>query len=140
MEYALSDMNGFLLLTLLMLVAGVLGFFHQRIPKPFRERGCMGVMWKRSFPHAEAWEIRLFLDALVDAFDFDKKHRLLFQPADTFMDVYSAIYKHQWVPDNFEDLEFVLNLEESFGRPFPDDLAERDATLGEVFEAMRAGA
>jgi hypothetical protein len=130
-------MNSLLIILTLMIIAVVLGLIHDRVPKPFRDRKCMGAAWKRAFPDADSAEIRKFLRGLTWAFDFKANHGLKFAPTDTFMEIYSGIYKHQWTPDNMEDVEFVLTLEDLFGKKFPDSLSERDATLGEIFDAMR---
>ena len=97
----------------------------------------MGAAWRKAFPDAEASEIRKFLNVFTHAFSFHRRHGLQFAPTDTFMDVYSGIYKHSWMADELESVEFALMLEEAFGKDFPDELAERDPSLGEMFDAMR---
>lgn len=124
-----------------MVIAGILGLMHDRIPKPFRERKCMGAAWKKTFPDVDASEIRKLLKILTHVFGFNRKDGLKFAPTDTFMEIYSGIYKHPWiVADELEHVEFILTLEEDFGKEYPNELAEKDATLGEIFESMHQNA
>jgi hypothetical protein len=100
----------------------------------------MGAAWKRAFPDAETDEIRKFLKVLTWAFGFKTSQGLKFLPTDTFMDIYSGIYKHSWQADELEHVEFIMTLEEEFGREFPDELSEGNPTLGEIFNTMRQSA
>jgi hypothetical protein len=100
----------------------------------------MGSAWKSAFPDADAAEIRKFLKVLTWAFDFKTKQGLKFAPTDTFMDIYSGIYKHSWQADELEQVEFIMTLEEEFVREFPEKFSEGNPTLGEIFDAMRPNA
>ena len=60
--------------------------------RPYWERACMGIRWRRRFPEAPKTEIREFLDLFVDAFAFRRKRRCRFSPDDKVMEVYRALY------------------------------------------------
>jgi hypothetical protein len=134
-------MNSLIFIVSLMVVAWILGLMHDRTPRVYRERKCTGREWKRAFPDADASEIRKFLYALTEAFAFNRKNGLKFSPTDTFTEIYIKVYKHPWmVADELEDVEFILTLEEEFGKEIADDLVDEDPTLGELFDFLRKNA
>src|SRR6266571_4898042 len=54
--------------------------------RPYWERACAGVRWRRRFPDAPKTEIREFLDLFIDAFGFRRGRRCCFRPEDRVMD------------------------------------------------------
>src|SRR5262249_22463438 len=73
--------------------SGVIAHLHRgRSMRPYWERGCMGIRWRRRFPDAPTANIREFLGIFVDAFAFGQRRRGRFSPEDRVMDVYRALY------------------------------------------------
>jgi hypothetical protein len=104
--------------------------------KRYWMRKCMGREWRRQFPKDPKEDIRQFLDAFVDSFDFRRNDRLKFTPDDKVMDVYRARYPLKGWPDALELETFSLNLK----REYTFDLAKvsnPDVTLGQLFEMIK---
>src|SRR5262245_13878943 len=85
----------FLPIALLVVAAvcgGFIGHAHRsRSLRPYWQRACMGIRWRRRFPDAPKADIREFLRIFVDAFAFNQRRRSRFAPDDRVMDVYRAL-------------------------------------------------
>ena len=118
-------------------VAALVEIQRSRAVRPYYERLCAGIRWRREFPEASAEDIREFLQLFVRAFGFPRKHRLRFRPDDKIMDLYRAINPPDWsIGDNLELESFIHDVQ---GRYHVDltPLCREDLTLGEVFSYSR---
>ena len=91
--------------------------------------------WKLMFPNASNGEIREFLEAFVNAFAFNSKKRLKFEPDDKVVDVYKALYPDLWANLGCDALEletFVGILEDKYHFDLVKNWKE-DLTLGQIF-------
>jgi len=101
--------------------------------RPYWERACAGVRWRRRFPDAPKREIREFLDLFIDAFGFRQQRRCCFRPEDRVMDVYHAVYPPGSAVDGMELESFCKSLRKRYGIDFAPSWRE-DITLGEIYE------
>jgi hypothetical protein len=101
--------------------------------RPYWERACTGIRWRRRFPNSPKAEVREFLDLFIDAFAFGRRRRCCFLPEDRVMDVYHAIYPPGSAVDGMELESFCKNLEKRYGVDFATSWRE-DITLGEIYE------
>lgn len=101
--------------------------------RPYRERDCTGVRWRRRFPNSPKAEIREFLDLFVEAFCFRRRRRTCFRPEDKVMDVYRAIYPPGSAADSMELEILCMRLRKRYGIDFAKSWRE-DITLGEIYE------
>jgi hypothetical protein len=100
--------------------------------RPYWERACTGIRWRRQFPDAPKTEIREFLDLFNDAFGFRRARRCCFQPGDKVMDVYHAVYPPGSAVDGMELETFCTLLRKRYGIDFAASWRE-DITLGEIY-------
>lgn len=87
------------------------------------------------FPNASNGEIREFLEAFVNAFAFNSKKRLKFEPDDKVVDVCKALYPDHWANFGGDALEletFVGILEDKYHFDLVKNWKE-DLTLGQIF-------
>jgi hypothetical protein len=107
-------------------------FFGNRLPEQYRERGCQGRPWRRTFPSASKQDIREFLSIVVSAFGFAEVDRLKLGPTDTLWGIYRTLYPASSLCDDceLEDLEISVNYH--YGVKLRDIWRE-DLTLGELF-------
>ncbi len=103
--------------------------------RPYWERACTGICWKRRFPDASKAEIREFLDLFVNAFAFHPQRRLCFFPDDHVMEIYRALYPENWTADSLELETFASLLRETYGLEL--NACRDDITLGELFDLTR---
>jgi propanediol dehydratase small subunit len=103
------------------------------LPGPFKARTCQGSGWRRAFPKAPKDDIRAFLSLFVEAFAFHASHRLKFNPKDTILSVYRALYPHKWLPDALEVETLAASVEKLYGVKLGEVWSET-LTLGELFE------
>lgn len=117
---------------------GILGELHSsRALRPYWERYCMGIRWRRRYPDVPKTEIREFLNIFIDAFAFDKQKLCRFSPEDQVMDVFRAVYPPgDGMADNLELEFFASRLEKRYGID-AETLWREDITLGELFECTR---
>ena len=114
-------------------------FLRRRALRTFWDRACMGIRWRRRFPHSPKADIREFLSLLVDAFGFSQSRRCCFSPDDRLMDIYRAVFPPGSYMDNMELESLGLRLEERYGIDlFADE--RYDITLGEIYEQTRRAA
>lgn len=107
-----------------------------RLPQPYRNRACLGRLWRVGFPSASNAEIRLFLQCLVDGMGFSSKATLQFQPQDQVLHIYRSIYGGKTPRvDGLECESFLAFLSHAFGWNENRLLAQwhEDITLGELF-------
>jgi len=108
-----------------------------RAIRPYYERGCAGIRWRRRFPEASSQEIRDFLQLFGGAFGFRFKHRLRFRPDDKLLDVYRALNPPNWSIGDGCEFECLFD---DFQKRYHVDLVplyREDLTLGEVFSVTR---
>ncbi len=105
----------------------------QRALRPYWERACSGIRWRRRFPDAPKTEIREFLDLFVEAFGFRRGRRCAFRPEDRVMDVYHALYPAGSAVDDMELEILCKSLQKRYGIDFVSSWRE-DITLGEIYE------
>ena len=133
------------LLIALLVVAGSSGVFiahvhRSRSLRPYWERGCTGIRWRRRFPHSSKTDIREFLLIFVDAFLFSERRRSRFSPDDRVIDVYRAVYPPEdGSADNLELETLAMLLERRYGIDLRAVWRE-DITLGELYEHTRTRA
>jgi len=106
------------------------------LPKPFKARSCQGAGWRRAFPAASKQDIRSFLSVFVEAFAFHGSQRLKFNPNDSILSVYRALYRHKWLPDALELETLAMSVEKKYGVRFAEVWKE-SLTLGELFAAVQ---
>jgi len=102
------------------------------LPKPFRSRSCQGAGWRRAFLSTSKEDIRSFLSVFVAAFAFHEKQRLKFNPSDTILGIYRAMYPHKWQPDGLELEALEASIEKNYGVRLSEEWSE-SLTLGELF-------
>ena len=129
-------------IVLMVFVAGMGGLLMsiqtRTAMRPYWERACMGIRWRRRFPDAPKSEIREFLDLFVDAFGFRRKRRCSFSPDDRVMDVYRALYPPGSEIDSLELETLCKVLKERYRVDF-DAIWRQDITLGEIYERTHRG-
>lgn len=103
-----------------------------RLPDPFQSRSCQGIKWHREFPDAAKKDIRSFLSMFTQAFGLPEKKRLLFEPADTFLEIYRSLYPYKWMPDALELETFALMVKKTYGISLADVWSDK-LTLGKLF-------
>jgi propanediol dehydratase small subunit len=126
----------------LFLFLGLTGGFVAQIQvrkalRPYWDRACTGIRWRRRFPDSPKSSVRDFLDLFVDAFAFPRKRRCCFLPEDRVMDVYRALYPSGGLADSLELETFCNMLKKKYGV----DLAASwrgDITLGEIYAQIRS--
>ncbi|SET48606.1 hypothetical protein [Thalassotalea agarivorans] len=110
-------------------------YLEDTLPKIFRQRYCMGKHWKAEFSEHSASDIRSFLIFFVDAFAFDRKDKLQFEPNDKLLVIYRELYPHKWQADAMEFETLADDLYQKFGIDF-GSLWYDDLTLGELYQAI----
>jgi len=96
----------------------------------------MGRKWKQAFPGSPKSEIREFLLTFSEAFCFQPKHKLKFEPEDKIYDIYRAVYPSKSAPDAMEVEFFSLLLEQEYGFNLAGAWSE-NLSLGEVYSAIK---
>lgn len=109
--------------------------FSDSLPAKYKTRRCAGRAWKRAFPSASTQQIRTFLTLFVEAFAFNAQHRLTFNPQDSLLDIYHALYPHRWQADALEFETLDDTLKEHYQLSL-DDIWHDGLTLGELFAAV----
>jgi propanediol dehydratase small subunit len=108
-----------------------------RALRPYWERGCMGIRWRRRFPEDPKFEIREFLRLFIESFLLKKPRLSRFSPDDRVMDVYRALYPPGGSLADAMELEtFAMEVK----KRYKIDLApiwRQDITLGEVYSLTR---
>ena len=107
----------------------------RRALRPYWDRACMGIRWRRRFPDAPKTELREFLTIFVDAFCFDHKRRTCFSPDDRVMEIYRADYPPGSLGDSMELETLGLSLKKRYGIDFTAVWRE-DITLGELYASI----
>ena len=102
------------------------------LPKQLRSRSCQGASWRRAFPGNSKQDIRSFLSVFVTACAFHEGHRLKFNPDDSILGIYRAMYPHKWQPDGLELETLEVSIEKKYGVRLAEVWSER-LTLGELF-------
>jgi propanediol dehydratase small subunit len=119
-------------------VAGGLVAWTQRHRslRPYWQRGCMGIRWRRRFPNDAKSAIREFLSTFTDAFAFSQRRRHRFAPEDRVMDIYRAVHPPGTLADNLELESLVSKLQRRYRI---DALAvwRDDITLADLYEQTR---
>ena len=101
--------------------------------RPFWERACTGIRWRRRFPDAPKQEIREFLEIFIEAFGFHSRRRCCFSPEDRVMDVYQAIHPPGSGVDCMELESLCSSLRKRYGIDVSASWRE-DITLGEIYD------
>ena len=122
---------------MVLIAAMFVGAMFFNTPKKYRLRGCTGKDWRKEYPKSPSDEIRVFLNTFVDAFAFDRKHNLNFEPSDKLMDIYRELYPSEWLPDSLELETFSEDILEQYGVSL-EEIWHDELTLGEVFERVSA--
>jgi len=99
-------------------------------------RSCTGRDWKKRFPNVPKKDIRDFLETFVDGFAFSSNKRLKFNPDDSVMDIYRALYPTSGWPDALELETFSINLRKRYGFEL-ERVTDHNITLGKIFELTR---
>ena len=128
------------LFTILALCGGTLMHYQTwKALRPYWERACTGIRWRRRFPDSPKAEIREFLDLFIDAFGFGRRGRCCFLPEDRVMDIYHAVYPPGGGSDGMELESLCKHLKKRYGLDFATSWRE-DITLGEIYEKARSPA
>ena len=122
------------LFAILALAGGTLMHYQAwKALRPYWERACTGIRWRRRFPDSPKAEIREFLDLFIDEFGFGRRRRCCFLPEVRIMDVYHAIYPPGSAVDGMELEGLCRRLKKRYGIDFATSWRE-DITLGEMYE------
>lgn len=103
-----------------------------RMPEPFQHRSCQGTKWHRAFPQTKKQDIRTFLKIFTDAFAFHDRMGLHFEPADSILEIYRALYPYKWMPDALELETFASRISKAYGITLSEVWSDK-LTLGELF-------
>ncbi|MFO6422965.1 hypothetical protein [Motilimonas sp. KMU-193] len=126
----------FMLVVIFVIIMIVLVCGNDPLPKQYRRRVCTGRRWQRAFPDATKQDIRRFLSDFTLAFAFDERDRLQFAPTDKILDIYRALYPHQWMADSLEIETLAEDIDAKYQIKLMD-IWHDDLTLGEVYRATR---
>jgi len=107
-----------------------------KLPVPFTARSCQGRSWYRSFPEASMEEIREFLSTFTESFAFDDGEKLKLNPNDQLLDIYRALYPHNWQADALEFEVLRDDLQSKYGITFSSVWRE-GLTLGQLFQHVQ---
>jgi propanediol dehydratase small subunit len=110
-------------------------YLEDTLPKKYRQRNCMGKNWKAVFPKNSKNEIRSFLTFFTDAFGFDEKDKLKFEPNDKLLSIYRELHPKKWQADDMEFDTLAEDLQKHHGIDFKS-LWHDDLTLGELYHAF----
>ncbi len=124
-------MNIVIVTTFLVLALVVL-FSSDALPKKYRNRSCKGQAWKSMFPTTSKQEIRKFLRLFVYAFALNEKEKLKFSPNDELLEIYKAIYPREWQADSMEFETLDDDLKTEYGLSL-EEIWHEKLTLGELF-------
>lgn len=113
--------------------AWILDKFNLIVPKPYKNRPCMGRQWRCAFPNMEKSKIRDFLTMFTNSFAFNPTTGLKFSPNDSIYEVYRAIYPTLWGIDSLELETLAESVEEQYGIDF-DQVWTTELTLGDLFD------
>ena len=104
---------------------------------PYRDRGCAGAEWRRSFPSASEGDIRAYLECFVDGMAISPRDALKFSPNDRVLDVYRALYggRTPLLGDHMECETFLEEVGHRFNTSIDDllNVWHLEVTLGELF-------
>jgi propanediol dehydratase small subunit len=96
----------YLLLVLATIALVALGFLVSgRTPELYSNRGCMGAVWRKSFPNSSKEEIRQFLWFFASAFAVPRRQALQLAPNDELLTIYRTRYLRN---DLIDALEFEV--------------------------------
>ena len=121
---------------LALLILVLQGIARRHALRPYWDRACMGMRWRRCFPDAPKTEIREFLSILVDAFGFRHSRRCCFAPDDKLMDIYRAVYPQGSLSDSMELESFAYALDNRYGIDLFASWQD-GITLGEIYAEIR---
>ena len=125
-------MGVLILITLSIVGFLVAGSFVDTLPREYRQRPCMGAMWRRRFPVASKQTIRQFLFFFAETFAIRERRALLFGPDDKLLAIYRARYPSQLTPDALEFETLAQQLQKQH-RIILSSFWHDDLTLGELF-------
>lgn len=114
-------------------------FFGGQLPRPYRFRPCQGRLWRDAFPDASKDDVRKFLSNFTEAFAFSEKEKLKFNPSDSILEVYRALYPRKWMADALELETLAGDMESKYGVKL-ESIWHENLNLGELFAATRSGA
>jgi hypothetical protein len=131
-------MTTFAILVLLVALGAVFwgSRYPSQLPQPFHARPCQGKFWKDTFPSSTKAELRAFLAFFVAAFAFSEKDMFKFNPTDTILQIYRAIYPSKWTPDALEVETLAKDFELKYGVRF-ESIWHDGLSLGELFIISR---
>jgi len=113
---------------------------NRKLPEPYYSRLSDPLRWQKIFGD----DFRIadqFLCMFCDAFMFSEQERYKFEPDDTMMAIYRAVYPSRWTPDALE--HSILNdaVEKQFNFTFDPDRLDKLASfrqiVGEIKDAQQ---
>jgi hypothetical protein len=114
-------------------------FTHMKkreLPEPFASRLPDIQRWQDSFGDDFGVADRV-LYIFCDAFMFDEEERYKFEPDDTVMAVYRAVYPSRWTPDSLEHPIMIDALEKEFDFRFNPTEFENIASIRQIVAKIK---
>lgn len=112
------------------------GIKKRELPEPFASRLPDIQRWQDSFGDDFGVADRV-LCIFCDAFMFNEAERYKFEPDDTVMAVYRAVYPSQWTPDSLEHPFMIDALENEFDFIFDSTKLEKIASFRQILSEIK---
>ncbi|UTG92094.1 acyl carrier protein [Geobacter sulfurreducens] len=109
---------------------------YQVLPEPFACRLPNIQLWQDSFGDDFGVADRV-LCIFCDAFMFDEEERFKFEPDDTVMAIYRAVYPSRWTPDSLEYPFIIDALEKEFDFRFNPIKLEKIASFRQIVAEIK---
>ena len=109
---------------------------NRKLPEPFLGRLPDAKRWRECFDDDFGVADRV-LCIFCDAFMFDKAERYKFEPDDTVMAVYGAVYPSRWTPDSLEHPFMIDALEKEFDFRFSPTKLEKIASFRQIVAEIK---
>jgi len=107
-----------------------------KLPEPYFSRLPDLQQWRNSFGDDFKLADQV-LCMFCDAFMFSEEERYKFEPNDTVMAIYRAVYPSQWTPDTLEQPILIDVLEKEFKLTFEDATLEKMASFREIVAEIK---
>ena len=118
------------------LLEKIIGMKNRDLPEPFFSRVSDHKRWQDTFGDDFTLADRV-LCIFCDAFMFDETERYKFEPDDTVMAVYRAVYPSRWTPDSLEHPFMIDALEKEFDFRFNPTKLEKIASFSQIVTEIK---
>jgi hypothetical protein len=108
----------------------------RELPEPFADRLPDIQRWQDTFGDDFGVADRV-LCTFCDAFMFDEEERYKFEPDDTVMAVYRAVYPSRWTPDALEHPILIDALEKEFSFSFAPTRLEKIESFRQIVAEIK---